>query len=331
MVFRNNKPLILDNPLNLHLMLNPGGMGDLIHCIPAVDALLKKYPWQKYKIYVPEYMVPLFKKLYKKTPVNAFNQAPKKADGKINGIIAFNINRHSSLHIHLTDYAFYMLLDRLPYDDEERSLRSFRPNINVRRFKLPKEYAVISPFFRLNLKEMPAQTLDAICLDFKRRGITPVLLGSSGQMYDSSQNLKTDGFRTWTPEDPEGIIDLTNKTNILETLEILWGAKLLVTMDGGLVHLCSLSPTPIVAGFTFCSPESRLPYKKGKLSENVYTVIPQVECRFCQTNWCSVFSTQHEFSRCYYGDRMCVQEMTSNKFLSKINAALISSNPKENL
>lgn len=318
MTTKNRPEFEILNKMRLHLLLTVGGLGDCIHCIPALDHIFKYYPHQKYVIHPPDYLVPLFKKLYPKVPVKPLSEAPTKVDGKTAGIISPTIQRNSSMHVHLTDFAYYMFLDKLPEKPKDRNLRLFNPRENVRHLQLPRNYIAISPYWRVNLREMPASTLDAVVRWANERGLTAVILGSTGQIYNKRGDIKTDGTLTWKPKPEADILDLSNRTDVLQTLQVLWQAKALVTMDGGLLHLCALSKTPVVAGFTSVDPKTRIPYRSGKPMEQIKTVLPEVSCRFCQTRICMVYNGQHEFNKCYYGDRQCVNEMSANKFISQL-------------
>jgi ADP-heptose:LPS heptosyltransferase len=305
----------------LNLMLNSGGLGDILHCIPALNNIFKNYPYQKYKIWVPDYLVPFFQKAYPDKSVGPFSKAPSGADGKRTGILAFNISRHSSIHTHLTDYANYILTDMMPMDDEPREMPYFNFNTNIKDFKLKEPYICLSPFFRNNLREMPVPTMGKISEFAKNRGLKLVLLGSKGNVYNAKTGLKTTGFGEHGLTG-DHVIDLTNKTHILAALQIIWGAKAMVTMDGGLFHLAALTKTPIIAGFTSVDPKTRIPYRSGKLDPSIKIVAPEVDCRFCQTNWCMVYNGQHEFDKCFFKDRQCVKEMTADKFLTYLEEVI---------
>lgn len=315
MIQPNKRKFDLINPMKLHLVLNAGGMGDIIHCIPAVKSIIAHYPWQNYHVWVPDYLVELFKKALPKVKVGAFKDSPKKCDGVKEGIICFDeAGRHSSMRTHLTDYAFFMLMDRLPYDNTERNFSTVRPKANIKRFNLPEKYVVISPYFRSTLRQMLPGHLNKIRDLVKQRGYSVVLLGSAKQPYNGAKDVNTNGARAW---DGEGCIDLCEKTSVLEALEILWGAHSLITMDGGLMHLCCLTKTPVVAGFTSVDPKTRLPYKSGELTDQVRVVEPDVSCKYCQSTWCMVYNTQHNFNDCFFKDFQCVKEITYNKVIKQ--------------
>lgn len=310
----------IENKMKVHIMLNAGGMGDILHAIPAVKVIAKQYPWQHYYIWVPDYLEALFKKALPGMRVGPFNKAPKKADGKKEGIIGFDTGRHSSMRVHLTDFAFYILMDRLPKSGEERNFSTINPKVSIKRFKLPENYVVISPYFRVTLRQITNGDLNIINNYLKEKNITPVLLGSSKQVFNSATGVNTNGVRAWKA--PENAIDLCEKTSILEALQVIWGAKALVTMDGGLMHLACMSKTPVVAGFTSVDPVTRIPYKYGKLTDQIKVIEPDVDCRYCQSTWCMTYKGQHEFDSCFYEDHQCVRDMQGSKFVSKLKEIL---------
>lgn len=304
------------NPMKLHLMLNPGGMGDILHCIPAVKAAITQYPYQKYRLWVPDYLMPLFQHIFKKDKIEVgpFSKAPKKADGKETGIIGFNIGRHSSMRIHLTDYAFYMILDRLPVSEKEKKLPTVRKKVSTPR--LPSKYAVLGPFWRVNLRQAPDYTWDEIERYLHERGVIPVILGSKQEKFNDQ--LKTSATTTWTPKN-KNTIDLSNQTTVLQALEIIWGSKAVVCMDGGLFHLACMTKTPVIAGFTSVDPITRIPYGS---KPQVKAIVPGLFCDFCQTKTCMVYDGQFEFNKCWRNNRECVSKMTPDKFISGLEEAL---------
>lgn len=319
----NDRKFFIDKErqMRIHLMLNCGGLGDIIHTVPALNYLFKNYPWQKYKIWVPDYLIELFTNMFPGQNIGGFSRAPSTADGVNTGILSFNTQRHSSIHIHLTDYAFYILTDSLPKNDNDKNLPYFDFKYNIKSFKLPEKYVCVSPFFRSALRQFPPTTLNEISDFIKGTEYKLVVLGSNNQVFNREKNIKTDGVLNWVPKG-DHIINLSNKTTIMQSLGILNGAKALVTLDGGLLHLCSLTKTPIIAGFTSVDPCSRIPYRDGKLDENIKVITPEVDCKFCQTNWCMVYKGQHEFNKCFFKDLQCVKEMTSNKFIKHLKEIL---------
>lgn len=302
--------------MKLHLILNAGGMGDILHCIPAAKAAINQYPYQRYRLWVPDYLEPLFQHIFKKDEVEVgpFSKAPKSADGKTAGLISFNIGRHSSMRTHLTDYAFYMILDRLPRNSKEIQFPTVRKKVKIPQ--LPPKYAVLSPFWRVNLREAPGATWDQIEAYLHSEGITPVILGTKGANFNNK--LKARASVSWSPKNPD-TVDLSDQTTILQALEIMWGAKAVVGVDGGLIHLACLTNTPVVAGFTSVDPQTRVPY--GKESQ-VITVAPDIDCQYCQSNICMVYSTQFEFNKCWRDTRECVSKMTPDKFIAGLKEVL---------
>lgn len=305
--------------LNIHL--NAGGLGDIIHCIPALNYVFKYHHHQKYRIWVPDYLLMFFKKVFPNKFIGPFSKAPTKADGKNTGIIAFNIGRHSSIHTHLTDYANYMILDMFPNNDEMREMPFYNFNTNIKHFKLKDPYVCLSPYYRNNLREMPVDTMEKISDFVKEKGYKLVILGNKSNVYNAKINLKTDGHGAHNLSGNH-IIDLTGRTNILTALQIIEDSKVMITMDGGLLHLAALTKTPIIGGFTSVDPATRIPYRDGKLYEGIKIVEPEVDCKYCQTNWCMTYNGQHEFDKCFFKDRQCVKEMTASKFLNHLKGIL---------
>ena len=107
-------------------------------------------------------------------------------------------------------------------------------------------------------------TLDITPLDLDRmaeeyiisKGLTPLYIGKE---YMSPEGKN---FREVKASDDIRFdlgVNLINKTTLLQTFKILSEVRCLVGTDGGLMHMCGMTDTPMVIGFTVTNPKLRLP------------------------------------------------------------------------
>lgn len=79
----------------------------------------------------------------------------------------------------------------------------------------------------------------------------------------------------------ENTVDLTNKTSISTLTAILEGARLLIGVDSGVLHLAGAVGTPVVALFGPTNPDVTGPQGNG--NEIIYADLP---CRPCMSDKC---------------------------------------------
>ena len=105
--------------------------------------------------------------------------------------------------------------------------------------QLPAKYVVLSFTSTRKSKEMP---IDVACEIIERLKDTKlVLLGQGSSLAEYSEVFREKNY--------PNLIDLSNKTTILEAAKIIKAAESMITVDTGLMHLACAVGTPLVAVF----------------------------------------------------------------------------------
>lgn len=295
-----------------------GGAGDIMCSTMAVDYIIKNSPWLNLLVWAPDYLVDFVKNVLPNAVVRGISEGAKKFDDKKLGISTKWSGQHTALRTNPVKYAFHVLADYSPKTEEMNYLSVNFDNINTESFNLPEKYVVLQGAHAEVVKTMPAATFNDIKEYCFAMGYEVVVLGNT----KNSVGLK-DAYRTANVASNynlEGTIDLLNKTSILESIKIVQNSKALVCMDGGLMHMGGFTDTPIVAGFTFASPEILMPIRNNQQGYNVFPVVPDedLKCSFCQSRMTLYFG--HDFRSCVYGpkDYSCTKQMTSIKFIEQL-------------
>ena len=119
--------------------------------------------------------------------------------------------------------------------------------------------------------------------------------------------------------DTTGCVDLLDKTTVLEALSIMSDAKVVIGVDGGLIHLAGMTDTAIVAGFTTVDPYYRPIYRHGIKNWRMQLVEPTSECLYCQTNTFATYGIN--FHICNTGTKECMNSLTADSWIRRLVAA----------
>jgi len=320
-VFRDddNRPIAKSTTINV--LIAHGGLGDLICTIPALNQLVTTQHWINPLIWVPDYMLEFTKHfLPKGTIIRDYTQAKKKFDDTLIGVSTKWLPQRTAMRTHPVDYAYQCLLDKVPYDQNERSYPRIRASeINLDKFQLPTKYVVIVATAAEVVKTMPEDTMNQIIDHVKAKGYEVIFVGQ--EKIDNGLGVR---------DIPKPLINLdkglnlVNKTSLLELAAVMDGSALVIGMDGGPIHIAGFTAAKIVCGYTFASPDHLMPIREGVPGWDVYPVTPDsdLKCSFCQTNWSLMYG--HDFRSCYYGpnDYSCVKMMTFDKFKVEIDKVL---------
>ena len=300
---------ILHGMRAVNLMLVDGGMGDMVAMLVPVDHLIRKNPKIKFHVWVGDYLLEFAKHVLPPgSLVRPFSQAEMLFNQGIPGLTTEWLSHHTPKRCHPVDYAFHMLADSHIYDLAEKNYLHIRPHKPPVKFRLPDKYVCIGAAPADSVKMMPLDTLKEVVRWALARGYSPVMLGSSRNSYDH-------GF--WaTP----GMINLINRTTILEAAQVIAGAAAFVGLDGGLVHVAGCTDTEIVAGYTLVDPRTIAPIRKGSQSYKFHAIEPDPDIpnRYFQT-------TDHfypEDYRTFPGWERVVASMTADKFISVLEKIL---------
>lgn len=219
----------------------------------------------------------------------------------------------SPMKIHCTDYAFLKLLDENPGVEHKNYLQINWDTIGTQLGHLRKDYAVITTGYTAKVREFKANHINSIVKRCKELGLEVVFLGQK-ETKTGAAHVIQGNFDTSV--DYAHGIDLRDKTNLLQAAEIMSGAKAVLGVDNGLLHLAGCTQVPIIGGFTTVAPELRMPVRNNVLGWNYYPVVPDtaLPCTFCQSN--TNFLYGHDYTKCIYKDYACLDHMTAAKFIN---------------
>ncbi len=136
---------------------------------------------------------------------------------------------------------------------------------------LPNDYITLCPISSRREKDMPFETVIDIVRKLNNRKI--VLLGKGKISQELSQLIRKENF--------QNLIDLTDKTTIVESAAVLKKSQCVVSVDTGLLHLSCALNTPTLALFYTEDTKSYVPNEKiynckllnEKSSNNIVTAI----------------------------------------------------------
>lgn len=303
----------------INFLFSDGGLGDNICRMTTMKYIKEQYPHVKPYLWVPDYFLELARHLVPGIQTRSFTLGKMFYDEKLPGRRTSD-NHHDTMRSHLVDNAFHLLANK-QVDIKHKNYIPLRLNeIDINKFHLSNKYVIITTAFTAPVREMLPEVVNKLSDYIKSKGYEVVFLGNRyskvGALVDNIKgNLKEDIDFT------KGI-DLIDKTNLLEAGKIIAGAKALVGLDNGLMHLAGCTDVPIVGGYTTVEPIYRLPYRNNQLGWNCYPVVPEetLKCRFCQSNFDFIYD--HDFRTCYYKDYKCTKMLTAEKYTEQLEKIL---------
>lgn len=312
-------------PARIVMAFNAGGIGDYIHWIGAIrfaidsnlhlegDILSPPYFYELAKFWLGNYS-PRFKVL----EANDLKDHPSFKDAP--GVIPDQRQYANACGFHLTHLGFIFFTQRNSIVPEYETLPVINGDeVDISRFNLPEKYVVIPTEATAVNRMFTAETLNEITDFLKGRGYTPVFMGK----HFLAKDYKT---QSASGINLDGVIDLREKTSLLEAACIMAKAKFVIGIDGGLLHLASCSLVTTVFVFTTVHPHYRIPKRRDGAQTIVLAPPESLTCRFCNTgipgekNMSYVIG--HDFKECLYKDNLCTK-MIDGKILLPIMENLI--------
>ena len=236
-------------------------------------------------------------------------------DGKIPLRIPSGSESANACGFHLLQlgFTYYGNIDRIPKD------RAQLPRISgyeadIAKFGLdPSGYVVVTTEATTPVRTLKSSVINEIVQSVKDRGLQPVFLGKK-DLREDYKATSDDGIIT------DGVLDLREKTTLVEAAVVLSKAKAVIGLDNGLLHLACCSDVPVIFAFTTVDPRHRIPPRPP--GAKTISIVPpeKLSCRFCQSNM--RFLIGHEFSNCIYGDLKCVETMESKTFIAALDNIL---------
>lgn len=300
------------------------GIGDQIASLPTIPFILNNHHQVYITLWIPTFFKTLARKSLPKSDrliIRDYSEKEHIKKGipvkKFEGIPYTNLARHMTIH------AFDILCNTQP---EDVNYYNYLPidtkGIYVNRFNLPERYVVIPTGYTAPVREFRPEIVNNIIDYVISKGYTPIFLGKEVTKEDSGAELFIKGTFNEKIQFDKGI-NLINKTDMLEMVKIIKGARCIVGLDNGLLHIAATTEIPIVGGFSSVNPSHRLPYRHGIMGWNYYPISltnEELKCSQCQSNM--VFTFNHDFRYCFYKDYKCLELLTSDKYIVELEKIL---------
>lgn len=327
--YRNDSVEIRPKTKTINITLINGGVGDLIAALTPIDYILRKYPWVTPITWVPDMMVDISRNLLPDhAQVYSYTDMRGKYDPSRTTKTTQWDGHTSAMRLHCVDYAYIKLCDELPPIQERNYLRLKPCSIPI-VFRPPVKYVVITTGYTADVKEFRAEYVNEVAKYVRGRGLQVVFLGSTATKTGGDHVIR--GSFSQDIDYSQGF-NMVDHTTLLEAASIMYYAKAVVGVDNGLLHVAGTTDVPIVGGFTFVSPESKMPYRYNELGWNFYPIVPDedLKCKFCQVN--TNFLYGHDYRKCMFRkekemqDRvnLCTKQMRPEKFIKQLEKILWS-------
>lgn len=280
----------------------------------------QSYPWVTPYLYVPDYFLNYARNVLPDMIIRPFSKREKFLNTTWAGRQTL-LKGHDSLSTHLVDYNFNCLANK----QVDIKYKNYRPlnleKINIERFKLTKDYVVITTGFTAKIREFLPEKVNAIVDYIKSRNVEVVFLGSK-QTATGSQFCDPIIGNFNKEIDYDKGINLVDKTSLLEAGKIIAQSKAIVGLDNGLLHVAGCTEVPIIGGFTSVAPHLRNPYRHNELGWNCFNVVPPETCqdRFFQSDIDFLYNV--DLRNCYYGDYEMVKSLPVEGFISALEKVL---------
>jgi len=234
-------------PNKIYVLVGCNGIGDVLSSGPMIKKLHKIYN-KKINVftYAPE--------IYKNVPYVEIVDNFDRSEGNL-AIESFAINkfihcRNDIRQIHAMAAGFQLTPQEMQVD--------FYPDEYKKIEELPKDYIVIHPS-----KSWPSRTWhknywDDLVERLNAKNVAVVVVGKdSGEV--GTFKIKKPVYQI----NPKIGLNLVNKINLHQTWHVLNKARLVITMDSGILHLAGTTDTQIIQLGSSVNPYFRIPYRNG--------------------------------------------------------------------
>jgi hypothetical protein len=325
-MYRDGKQVYTSEVHNF--VMNNAALGDMISSLPAVIFARKFYASGKpaMHVWVPPWQMELVAHLlkpYGEFVVKDFLAFPAKYEDRVKeveGAISYNglvHDQHTRCRVHMVDYAFNCLINARPESMAQRCYPTAAP-LGPRTIDQP--YVVFPVGATSDNKLFRASVMGPIMRWCQSNGYSVVVVGTK----TSHTHTKIDGalkpvvLREQTDMLPAdvvaSIIDLREKTTLLELRDVLGHAAAVVGVDGGTMHLAGTTDVPLVFASGTTLPKHRYIPRHGSHEFRARYIGPRdLECYGCQSNW--PMTTLH-FTKCVYGDTACMEKLHPDDFIN---------------
>lgn len=328
-MYRDGKKIITAKRHNF--VLNHGAMGDAICSLPAIAKAGQWYgDAMDLRVWCGAWQHDLFAHLlapYGKFTMMDLKDFPAKWEDRRAirfstdfGPVSYNapaFDQFTRNRVTMIDFAFHFLLDSRPEGMADRSYLTKAP---LGSRQIVGEYVVFPVGATSENKLFRASVMAPVmrwCFD---NGYSVVITGTEKShthvnVDGALQPIKIIAQTEMLPADlREKIVDLREKTTLLELRDILGHADAVVGVDGGTIHLAGTTDVPIIYAMGTTLPKHRYIARQGDHTRKIRYVLPRdLECAGCQSN---LFLTTWDFRHCLYGDSACMGALHPDDFIA---------------
>lgn len=308
-------------PVSIHI--EGGGLGDYINWTAALKYIEATFNHVDVKIFTSELFIDVAKYLFPKWEVYHRREAPlKQTPGSMVLRTKASHQLLNACGMHLLDlgFAYYLCMNPPPAKFNVLPRIDFEGPWNWPELDPKSSYAVFTPGSTTDVREMPVEAFNELCRYTLGKGVTPVFLGKrnlSGQYdakflnYDFSLGL-----------------DLRERTNVLEAVQIMRGAKFVIGIDNGLLHMAGTTDVPVIFGHNIAPLHHRKLRRFGGLTIDITVPESDLACIGCQGKM--RFTLNHDFRKCFHHtnealNKACLSHLFKNncaKWKNAIDRAL---------
>lgn len=289
-----------------------GGLGDYICWIPALQWIAEQCPQVFGRIYAPAFFFEIaqhFFSGYEGWRTFLIDEVNKETKSIAVGPDAFGrVQMVNALGSHLLDlgFAYYANLSPVPPAYNRYPDLTGLPDEGLPPALRDKQgkYVVFTLGGTTSSRTVPGALWNPLLAWVREQGLTPVLLGK--------EHLSPT-HRAHFPEgtDLTGVIDLREKTSLLEAACIMDRAAAVLGLDNGLLHLAACTNARLLFAYNIVIPEHRSPRRSGRGRTVELSLTPEeLRCSGCQSRMKALYT--HDFKTCLYRDNLCIEMLFEN-------------------
>lgn len=261
----------------INVVINQGCLGDHISCLPVVKYLSSKgLKIQLYTNYNSKfrndnliYCTELWDR------VTSLYYYSNEFFDKCIFIKPMDQSNHFKRNIHFVSNAFESVSE---FIESDYSLNYVKMNKNIKtNFDfIDKNSVIINTSYTENRKRIPDILLRKITKLVKQLNLTPVFVGK----IQKSRLSYESGFNN---VDTSTGINLIDKLTLSDLVYVLSKSKLVISQDGGIIHLAGMTNIPIFSFYTVVDPLTRLPIRNNIVGFLCKYYTPDISCKYCYT------------------------------------------------
>jgi ADP-heptose:LPS heptosyltransferase len=288
--------------------------------MPVIKYLIDQFPYVTYHLWVPDFFVDFAKNLLPYANIKGYSKAKEDYNNDFQGRCFTKNGAYTNLRSHMTKQSFHVLANEEPKNEHLNYLQLNLDKINIKHIKLPEKYVVICTGYTAPIREFPAKYINELTDYIIKKGYTPVFLGKKQSSLGYEDRILEGNFNQEI--DYSKGINLIDKTTLLQTGKIIAGAKTIVGVDNGLLHVAGCTNIPIVGGYTSVDPEHRMPYRNNIMGWNYYPVVPPESEpeKFFQSRY--DFIMEHDYRKSYLGNDSLIKSLTPELYINELEKIL---------